>query len=146
MCFCTPVAGRGSISFLVLCLLWLFLFPEQFLGYGSRSAQGQVHGQDRTVYSVSPRQPPWCVTKWSNGRFAKRVLCAWERVCVLVSPKDVLLLIQKPSIAPSSQWVSHLLTCNSGLFQLSKSLCAVLWNVVVDVLCPQGDCTSFCEI
>lgn len=50
-----------------------------------------------------------------------------KELCVRLSaPKDVLLLIQKPSIAPSPQWVSHLLTSNRGSFQLSQSLCAVL--------------------
>lgn len=49
-----------------------------------------------------------------------------------------------------SPLVSHLLTCNSGLFQLSdliagKFVCCLI-KFGVDVLCPRGDCAPFCEI
>lgn len=101
-------------------LVALSYFRKQFLGRGSRPAQSQAYGQGRTVCSFSPRQPPWCETEGSNERPAKRVLYAWKRVCALVSPKDVLLLIQKPSIAPSPQWVSHLLPCTVVYFSSAK--------------------------
>lgn len=100
------MAGRGSSasSFFVLCLLFLFLFGKQFFGAGRQYALSQARGQGRTVCSFSAGQPPRCETEGSNGRLAERVLCARERVCVRAGPKDVLLLIQKPSIALSPHW------------------------------------------
>lgn len=125
-----------------------FFFRKQFLGRGSLSAQSQAHGQDRTVCSFSLRQPPWCETEGSNGRLAKRVLCASEMVCVLVGPKRCLAADSEAQYSTESpvgfsssylqQWVISaqwkfvccLMILSCGCSLSSGRLPFFLWNLI----------------
>lgn len=88
------------LFFFVLLLLLLSFFSEKVFGVSCDLLAGLNRAKQ-----TGPHCPLLFfarTTTWCEAEGVKRT--GAERVCVCVSPKDVLLLIQKPSIALNPPW------------------------------------------